>query len=351
MDEITPMELASLADYFAKELPSGDIVAVERWINEQPGRKRLVRDLQLLRCTDVNSTANVLELPMRVAALSREFAEIRARERTNQASDRSSSIESVTRVVPQRLGVRTFPRPAWLYAVGAGFASMLLLFGGWNLAEVRYGVVSQSSVSTYTTGNGERATVTLPDGSTILLNVGSRLHVPSNYASGNRTVHLMGQALFTIASRSGAPFTVISGPSVTKVLGTRFVVRHYESDTTATVLVHDGKVAIGSTVLTAAQEVTVSADGNSEVRRANTSVLSFAQGVLTLNKMPLIAAIPDLNRWYNVDIRLGDPVLSDRQVAGGFKAGSPSDLVSILELMYEARVVREGRVLTLYPRE
>jgi ferric-dicitrate binding protein FerR (iron transport regulator) len=66
--------------------------------------------------------------------------------------------------------------------------------------------------------------------------------------------------------------------------------------------------------------------------------------------MPLVEAVPELNRWYDADIRLGDKVIQQQRIVGGFKAGSITDLVSILEMTYNVRVEREGRVLTLYTR-
>jgi ferric-dicitrate binding protein FerR (iron transport regulator) len=66
--------------------------------------------------------------------------------------------------------------------------------------------------------------------------------------------------------------------------------------------------------------------------------------------MSLANAIPELNRWYDADVRLADPSLASQPVEGNVSAGSLSDLANILELSLDIRVVRAGRVLTLYPR-
>ncbi len=203
----------------------------------------------------------------------------------------------------------------------------------------------------YTTSNGEQARHTLPDGSIVFLNVGSRLEVPMDYSNGNREVKLSGEAFFTVVSHSGAPFIVRSGPSITKVLGTQFSVRYYEGDTAANILVRDGKVSVGSAVLSADQEIYVSSSGSSQVRQIASHRPDFTTGVLVLNDISIAHAIPDLNRWYDVDIRLGDASLAKRKVMGDFKTGSVSDVMSILELMFNLKIEREGKVLTLYSRE
>jgi ferric-dicitrate binding protein FerR (iron transport regulator) len=238
---------------------------------------------------------------------------------------------------------------AWRYAFYGVVATLLVVVGAWQLQE-RSEVAPKESYSSYTTGNGERATITLPDGTIVRLNVGSHLLVPATYSSGNRTVQLTGEAMFSVMHRSDAPFTVVAGPSTTRVLGTTFVVRHYETDSTATVTVRDGKVAVGTTVVSALQQVTVGARGVSELHPADQKRFAFAEGVLMLGSMPLVEAVPELNRWYDADIRLGDKVIQQQRIVGGFKAGSITDLVSILEMTYNVRVEREGRVLTLYTR-
>jgi transmembrane sensor len=236
-------------------------------------------------------------------------------------------------------------RATWIGAALAGIA----LIATWTYQHLQQ--APQPTMMTYTTGNGERATVTLPDGSIVRLNVASQLLVPSDYEAGNRSLRLNGEAMFTVAHRSKTPFTVSAGSSTTRVLGTTFVVRYYENtDTVATVAVRDGKVAVGSTVLTALQQVSVNDGKAGQIRSVDQRSFDFVDDVLVLESMWLTDAIPELNRWYNADIRIGDERLRERRIFGGFKAGSITDLIAILEMTYDVRVVRQGRVITLYTR-
>ena len=183
-----------------------------------------------------------------------------------------------------------------------------------------------------------------------MLNVASRLEVPADYIAGDYTVHLTGEALFTVSHHEGAPFTVVAGKTAARVLGTSFTVRHYLTDTTAIVAVNEGKVAVGATIVTARRLVEVGPTGVLLRRPADPSLFSFTTGVLTIEDMPLSSAIVELSRWYDADIRLGAPALVTQRIRGQFAAGSLADLTSILELTFDVRVVRDGRVLTLYPK-
>jgi ferric-dicitrate binding protein FerR (iron transport regulator) len=205
-------------------------------------------------------------------------------------------------------------------------------------------------MTTYATGNGQRASITLADGTTVALDVASRLEVPADYPNGNRVLRLRGAALFTVTHHDRNPLTVISGSTQARVLGTSFVVRHYAADTATIVAVREGKVAVRSVVVTATQQVVVSRAGTVHVHPADPSQFSFAKGILTLRGVPFSAAIAELDRWYDADIRLGDSSLAVRHVAGEYAAGSLSDLANILALTFNVHVVRNGRVLTLYPQ-
>jgi ferric-dicitrate binding protein FerR (iron transport regulator) len=219
---------------------------------------------------------------------------------------------------------------------------------GWS-AGVRHGR-SATTMSTYTTVPGQRANITLPDGSSVALGVASRLDVPADYGAGNRTIRLKGEALFTVRHSAGASFTVLTGEAAVRVLGTSFLVRRYATDSTTRVAVRDGKVAVRSVVLTAHQQVDVSRDRVGAVRVANPGQFSFATGLLTLEYVPLADAVDDLNRWYDADIRINDPVLRSQPITAQLRPGSLADLTRLLELTFDVRVVRTGRVVTLFRR-
>lgn len=234
--------------------------------------------------------------------------------------------------------------------LAASLAMVILAFiVGWKASRAgRHDAMTRAS--TYATRNGQRATITLSDGTIVVLGVASRLDVPADYPLGNRALRLSGAALFTVAHRDGSPVTVAAGNATARVLGTSFVVRHYPTDTVTTVAVRDGKVGVRSVVVTAAQQAVVGRAGMVHVQSVDSSQFSFVSGVLTLNGGLLPDVIPDLDRWYDVDIRLGDPSFRTRRLTGEYATGSLADVALLLEMTFNARVVRDGRVLTLYPK-
>lgn len=234
---------------------------------------------------------------------------------------------------------------------GMAVAAALCIVAGWQLSEYSSDKQAQGHYSVYTTARGERATVILPDSTIVLLNVASRLEVPLNYYSGNRSVKLSGEALFTVVHESVHPFVVTSKSSVTKVLGTTFSVRQYETEEQAEVAVRDGKVMVQTTVLTAGQRLESYSDGHvGPVTESRPHQFAFERGVLSLPRMPLSVAVAHLNRWYDAVIHIADPRVGDQFIEGQFPAGSVSDMIERLEWTYDIRVERNGDSVTVYPQ-
>jgi transmembrane sensor len=355
--------LSEIADYLAEDCSSAERASLEQWMAQEPAARALVEDLRRVRTrlrwrsslnVDVNAMMERVAEAIGVAVDDGETVKLTDQKFPEYSGPKLGTGPQTLRAAQKNMRVfsgQPLSRRVWFVATAVvlGFAATVLV--SWNVGAHHVSRYTGKSMMTYATGNGERATVSLPDGGTVMLNVASRLEVPLNYMAGNHTVKLVGEGLFSVPHHDRAPVTVIVGATTVRVLGTSFVMRHYPSDTTVIVAVRDGKVAVGSAVITAAQSVEVERDGRTHVRSSDALPVTFATGILTIDGMSLSAAIVELDRWYDADIRLGDPTLANRHVKGEFVAGSLADLAAILELTFNVRAMRDGRVLTLYPKQ
>lgn len=82
----------------------------------------------------------------------------------------------------------------------------------------------EETMTAVATGGGERASITLPDGSTVALNSGSRLTYPAIFTDGERRVRVEGEAMFKVEKDDEHPFVVETFACDVKVTGTRFSV-------------------------------------------------------------------------------------------------------------------------------
>ena len=85
---------------------------------------------------------------------------------------------------------------------------------------------------------------TLPDGSVVSLNSGSKLTYPETFRSDKRKVSLSGEAFFEVTSNPLQPFIIDAGNVIIEVVGTSFYVRSIPGEINVEVIVKTGKVAV-----------------------------------------------------------------------------------------------------------
>lgn len=143
-------------------------------------------------------------------------------------------------------------RPRW-YQVAA--AVLMLLGLGWWLtaqfSESKPAIAYQEVLDKISTPllveenqTSHPRFVSLPDGSTVLLQPQSRLTFPAHFDGAKRDVFLAGEAFFEVAKNPQKPFFVYAGSLVAKVLGTSFNVSAYQNAGDVKVVVKTGKVSV-----------------------------------------------------------------------------------------------------------
>jgi len=165
--------------------------------------------------------------------------------------------------------------------------------------------------------------VTLPDGSEVQINSDSKLEYDAESWNEERTLHLEGEAFFSV--EKGSKFTVTTDYGDVSVLGTSFNVntRNNKLD----VICKTGKVAVTTlnkeTILTPSQAVKVDAGKHNFVEQVASNVdrSKWTKGIYTYNGEVLSNVLADLERQYDVKIKI-DEGLSDNKYSGGFAKGN-----------------------------
>jgi len=189
---------------------------------------------------------------------------------------------------------------------------------------------------TVAVAKGQKAAVTLPDGSKVWVNSGSTLSYGSRYNQKERIINLDGEAYFEVAKNENAPFVVQShGFSVT-ALGTAFDVKAYpEEKTFSTVLVH-GKVEVKDDLnkiyLTPNQKIIYNRSSKSmqktNVDDSNTYA-AWRNNQLTFESEPFENIVLVLERNYNVKLIFESEALKKYRYSGTIGNAS---LESVLQL-------------------
>ncbi|RZL47967.1 MAG: anti-sigma factor, partial [Pedobacter sp.] len=115
----------------------------------------------------------------------------------------------------------------------------------------------------FKTKAGERKRITLPDGTTVLLNAKSSLSVGKDFNGKLREVILTGEAFFDVEHNKEKPFQVHTADFNINVLGTSFNVKAYPDETTSEATLINGLITMeavdgngGTITLKPSQKVT-----------------------------------------------------------------------------------------------
>ena len=201
----------------------------------------------------------------------------------------------------------------------------------------------------YATGIGGRDSVTLLDGTRVILGPASTLVVPADYEVASREVTLTGEASFDVVHDLARPFTVHVGEAIAKDLGTVFVVRQDDDDVVA-VAVRDGSVELSSERGADAPAVLRAGDAG-QVQRGHITLRpgaasreegSFAEGRLAWRDAPVSRVVADMRRWYGVTLVVRDSALAHRHLTASFHGESADQALRIVATALGGDLRRKG---------
>lgn len=260
--------------------------------------------------------------------------------------------------------------------LGYSFASIILVVVAlvfWNQSENL-----DSTNGFYATAIGQQNSITLKDGSVVLLNTNSQMKV--EYNQNVRNIELLqGEAYFDVAKNPQHPFRVYAGAGRVEAVGTAFSVRVKEND--IGVMVTDGRVKLAARepqgfsqadsiglsnnevgapqerykealhTLDAGQSATIknnedSASGNTvgpieTIDEAELSQrLSWRDGLLIFNGDSLEQVVDEISRYSPLTIEIADPALKAIRIGGQFRIGDIDTMLISLETNFNLRIIR-----------
>jgi transmembrane sensor len=137
----------------------------------------------------------------------------------------------------------------WLRMAAA--IALLVTLSFWWITKNAVDTQQLSKTGAYTEGvmnkENKPLSVTLPDGSTVVLQKNSEIYYAKTFDNSLREVRFKGEGLFDVVENPNKPFIVYSGDVVTKVLGTSFTIKAFDKENKVTVNVLRGKVSVSAT--------------------------------------------------------------------------------------------------------
>lgn len=206
----------------------------------------------------------------------------------------------------------------------------------------------QTDVTRYQSATGQVRTITLSDGTVVML--GARTILETAFTQDRRVVRLLdGAALFEVAHDPSKPFVVEAGELEAQALGTQFDVR--SSAGVYRVAVAEGEVAVSyplmidskptyllnKKTLHAGEQVAADRQaGMSDIQRvAVDRIGAWRDDRLIYNGAKLSELIADANRYATqpVEIAMGSESIASLQIRGAFNGRDIDGMLSNLELI------------------
>jgi len=166
----------------------------------------------------------------------------------------------------------------------------------------------------------------LPDSTQVWLNAASTLEFPEVFERSARKVYLKGEAYFDVKHAAELPFIIYTGKVSTEVLGTAFNIKAYPDLEKITVSVNRGKVKVNYAnrqvaLLTRGQEVSIASKDQKvkEKELKSPDNLAWHKGNLDYDDYSIRDIISDLQRVYDVQIRVAVPQVATLRVSTTFK--------------------------------
>lgn len=193
---------------------------------------------------------------------------------------------------------------------------------------------------------GKKSMIVLSDGTKVWLNAGSQFIYPSSFLRKKREVVLIGEAYFDVAKNPEKPFIVRASDMRVKVLGTKFDVSAYPEDPIIEAILEEGSVSLEvmskgllghskEILLKPNQKISLNKEsGETRIREVDVSMYtSWKDGMLKSEKEDLARLIKKVERYYNINIKIEDPLVGGYKISGKLDLkNSPEKTLNIVKL-------------------
>ncbi|MCU0418749.1 MAG: FecR domain-containing protein [Cyclobacteriaceae bacterium] len=221
-------------------------------------------------------------------------------------------------------------------------AAVLLLVAG---AALVYQLLPPATVQWETQADARE--VTLPDGSTVVLNRYSTLRYPKNFDRQERALELTGEAFFEVRPDAQRPFRIAAGPGRVEVLGTSFSVATERE--ALQVIVASGLV----TVAVQDQQVRLKAGERTDYRAGeklmpaanqDRNYLAWRTRELVFDATDLATLLQTLERTYGVSFSLEADAPASCTFSGSFHQQSLESVLRVVSSTLGLTIDRKDNV-------
>jgi transmembrane sensor len=289
------------------------------------------------------------------------------------------TIATLPKIADKRRSIKWYWAAAAILLVATGLFA-LRSTGTKNNAEKNLVAENLNEVSTRP---GSKSMVKLPDGSTVWLNAGSKITYNKEFGKEIREVSLTGEGFFDVTKNKEKPFIIHTSSINIKVLGTAFNVKAYPEDKqTETSLIH-GSIEVtiknrpnDKIILSPNEKLIV--ENNRGLQKEKTKI-EFGTAppipvapIVSINKLkysPVDSTVAEtqwinnklvfrdetfadlairMERWYDINIEINDPVLKQARLNGIFESETIIQALEALKISIPFQYEKTGNSIIIH---
>ncbi|MDR1092440.1 MAG: FecR family protein [Prevotella sp.] len=316
-------------------------------------RKNALATEQLIKYIEGNSTQNEKDVIVRwLDSDEKNWKEFMALRKSYDLTlaNLEDRLPEIPQIKPKKKGIA--------YELLKIAAIFILAFGCYYLLEKTTRQPEDEVVMhTFHVPAGQRAELTLADGTNVWLNAKTTLTFPSHFTKSGREVQLDGEAYFTVKPDPANTFTVNTRQYAIKVLGTEFDVSAYSTSETFETSLIKGTVEISSSKT----NESVKLSPNNRVYIENGKLVQapiryyshflWKDGMISFENERMESIIDKLRLYYDVNIQVKNKEISDLRYTGKFwTKDGVEHVIRVLRIHAKFQYIKdhEQNLITIY---
>ena len=258
-----------------------------------------------------------------------------------------------------RIVLSSYQKYAAIFILGALLPSLAIIYQNFIKDEKLLSQVIQVPF-------GAKSTVTLPDGTEVILNAGSMISYDSHYGKNQRSVFLNGEAYFKVTKDKHTPFLVKTADITVKAYGTMFNVKCYKGENITETTLIEGSVGVrlnrkkgNKEYMLKPNEQLIYHYGTDKksnrliiAKNVNTQLYtSWINDKIQVRSISLKELTVKLQRKYNVTIHIEDKDLESLKFTGILENETIEQILQALELSASIQYEINDREIWLYKKK
>ncbi len=343
-----------LARYLAEECTDQEQKEIRAWAKTDPQHQKLLQGLE-----DLWLVPEVEQPPMEVESLWEKTA-LAAGIAENTSRAGTASPPTAPRKTFAWLRFPQSPVRRFAYAVVLT-AMVLMPYLIWKNYRTSFAGIStpESEIHTLFVSNGDKAELSLSDGTHVTLDSGSSFQYPERFGDRIREVFLDGEALFEVPGDKQRPFIVVAQDTRIRVLGTRFNVRAWERTRSVEVAVDEGSVSFSLKQQSAPASVIIPRGHSSRIDQGQPPTdpepvdmeqyLGWLRREANFQNIRVSEILSQLERWYDIKFVLLDKSIAFEQLTVFIDSRPIDEILELIAALTAQTYERTGSLVVLSP--